>query len=291
MSAAIQGLTGSVGACFSTTCTYPIDIVKTRIQAGETKGFLSVFFRIIKSEGLRGLFVGLSSQYIQTFLANFVFFFFYSIFRKRAQRLLRKQASKQNQSKEKVEETGLPASINLLVGILAAIAQVLLITPINVSLTRIKTNSPPANRGSNSLLPVLVKIAGSEGLGRLYAGLGPSLVLTVNPGIEFMIMETLKDLYTSNVSVEEPASSVTFSISAIAKIGATILTYPLILAKVRMQNSGETNLFYLVAKMFKNGGITAMYTGLQIQLIKAVLFTSIRNTAKEKLVKLLKQLS
>jgi len=86
MSAAFQGITGSIGACFAATCTHPIEIAKTRIQVSSgrsSKGVLQVILQVFRTEGFRGLFVGLSSQYIQTFLANFLFFFFYSIFRKR----------------------------------------------------------------------------------------------------------------------------------------------------------------------------------------------------------------
>lgn len=285
MSAAFQGITGSIGACFAATCTHPIEIAKTRIQVSSgrsSKGVLQVILQVFRTEGFRGLFVGLSSQYIQTFLANFLFFFFYSIFRKR---ILKFYHETKDPNAEESKKQKLPASLNLLVGILAAIAQVLLITPVNVSLTRIKTNSPPANVGSNSLIPVLYKIAKREGFSRLYAGLGPSLILTINPGIEFMIVESLRDFWTSTIGQLD--SSSTFTISAIAKIGATIMTYPYILAKVKMQNSGETNVMSLWQKLLKEGGIPALYTGLQIQLTKAVLFASLRNTAKEKLAKLL----
>lgn len=86
---ALQGITGSLGACISTTATYPIEVVKTRIQAnaGGNSGFIKIFLNIIKKEGFRGLFVGLSSQYVQTLLANFFFFYFYSKYRKQAQKM------------------------------------------------------------------------------------------------------------------------------------------------------------------------------------------------------------
>lgn len=101
-----------------------------------------------------------------------------------------------------------------------------------------------------------------------------------------MIVETLKDFYRTKLSLQ-PNSAVTFSISAIAKIGATLCTYPYILAKVKMQNSGESSVFNVIKEIFKSGGFTALYVGIQIQLLKGVLFASIRNTAKEKIDKLI----
>ena len=94
MAALLQGVTGSLGACVATTVTYPIEIVRTRIQAGKTggnTGLLAVFLYILKKEGFFGFFNGLSSQYIQTSLANFLFFYFYSHFRRMATNLLIKQ--------------------------------------------------------------------------------------------------------------------------------------------------------------------------------------------------------
>ena len=52
MQSALQGATGSIGACIATTCTYPIEIVRTRIQAGKTDGktgIFAIFLHIFKS--------------------------------------------------------------------------------------------------------------------------------------------------------------------------------------------------------------------------------------------------
>lgn len=70
------------------------------------------------------------------------------------------QKNEQRNNDEEIEiGVVLPAAVNLAVGVAAGISQVLLITPINVALTRIKTNSPPATLQSNGLIPVIFKIA------------------------------------------------------------------------------------------------------------------------------------
>ena len=109
------------------------------------------------------------------------------------------------------------------------------------------------------------------------------MILTVNPGIEFTIIESLADFYKDKTNQKRLGGLATFIISAIGKIGATLVTYPYILSKVRMQNSGETNLFVLVSKMISESGILGLYAGIQIQLIKSVMFACVRNLVKEKI--------
>src|SRR3990167_11203516 len=78
-----QALAGLIGGCFATTVTYPIEIVRTRIQTGAVQGLLEGFIFIYKKKGFRGYFDGLSSQYIQTALTNFLFYYFNSSFKTR----------------------------------------------------------------------------------------------------------------------------------------------------------------------------------------------------------------
>jgi solute carrier family 25 (mitochondrial glutamate transporter), member 18/22 len=60
--------TGIIGAC----CTYPLDLIKTRLQNqkvgpnGEVmyKGVLDAFAKIVKSNGLTGLYRGLPAQLV-----------------------------------------------------------------------------------------------------------------------------------------------------------------------------------------------------------------------------------
>ena len=105
-------------------------------------------------------------------------------------------------------------------------------------------------------------------------------MLTTNPGIEFTIIEALKDLYLRRLG-RPTGSLATFAISAASKIGATLATYPYILAKVRMENSGAPSALLLLSEVYSAEGLLGFYKGVQIQLIKAVLFTSFRNTIKQ----------
>jgi len=276
---------GLVGACFSTTCIYPIEVVRTRIQAGKGNyGLWEGMITIARQEGWRTLYAGLSSQYFQTALANFIFFYFYPVFRKLMEDFTA-PTPRRNDSDGEKKKPKLNSFQTLLVGIAAAIVQICIMTPINVALTRIKTNSPPADK-VGSLTGVMLEILKSEGIKNLYAGFGPALILTLNPGLEFMVLEWLTQQYNKNFNKDgkPPNSAVNFVKAALSKCVATLLTYPYILIKVRMQNSGSSGIAKVFFEILQTQGFFGLFAGIQIQLFKSVLFSSIRSVALEKIL-------
>jgi len=70
-------LAGALGGCFSNAVVYPLDIVKTRIQAatvgsqedGDKKkpGVVSLLMQILKEEGIVGYYKGFTATMINTF--------------------------------------------------------------------------------------------------------------------------------------------------------------------------------------------------------------------------------
>jgi hypothetical protein len=85
--------------------------------------------------------------------------------------------------------------------------------------------------------PLLV--AGMEDVARLWAGLAPSLLLTTNPAIQHTVFDQLKLRRLSRNNSpggQQPQLLKTgeaFLIAAAGKILATLITYPLIRAKVQ----------------------------------------------------------
>ena len=97
-------------------------------------------------------------------------------------------------------------------------------TPVNVITTRQQM------RPSLSAYQIVKEILDQDGFTGLYAGLPASLVLTVNPAITYGLFERMKTLGYP----EGP-----FARGAASKAVATIVTYPYIMAKVRMQVKSE----------------------------------------------------
>nr|XP_061797690.1 mitochondrial ornithine transporter 1-like [Nerophis lumbriciformis] len=83
--AALMFSGGFGGACLW-LLIYPIDCVKSRIQvyslAGRQEGFLKTFLGIVRNEGFRTLYSGLTPTMIRTFPANGALFWAYEFTRK-----------------------------------------------------------------------------------------------------------------------------------------------------------------------------------------------------------------
>lgn len=134
-------------------------------------------------------------------------------------------------------------------------------------------------------------------------------MLTINPAIQFMIFDKLKQWWAPNAVLKTPPKSVkrsrlphgadkdvpvkppakmssaaTFIIGALAKIVATLVTYPYVLARVRMQVSRKRKTtFQVLAQVLRKSGVRGLYSGLQAQLVKSVLFSALLFMAKEKI--------
>lgn len=330
MDALGHALSGLIGACYATTLTYPLEVVKTRITTQSVhddkktyNGIVDGLGKIYRQEGIQGLYLGLQGQYVQTSIANFSYFFLYEAIKavaldfKRANAMsktssapsLRPKIIKQQSSFDSIASpsqanihTSEPTTTvgasngknelqiqlnifeNILVGIIAGIIQQLLISPLNVALVRIKTKRPPADSVSG-LLAVIKAIFVREGLKSLYAGLGPAMILTLNPAIQFMVFDQLKTMMQSSpvFSAIYKHSIINFLLGAFSKIVATFVTYPYVMAKTRMQSkSTSSSSIGIMLKVFRASGFAGLYSGLRATLLKAVLFSALLFMVKEK---------
>ena len=76
----------------------------------------------------------------------------------------------------------------------------------------------------------------AEGMSGFYRGLIPSIVMVCNPAISFMFYEVLVSIGVEKNKkgklVVSPLKA--FIFGALAKLGATLITYPLLLVKQRL---------------------------------------------------------
>jgi hypothetical protein len=112
----------------------------------------------------------------------------------------------------------------------------------------------------NSLWGVGKEIVQEEGVTGLWLGIKPGLVLTVNPAITYGVFERIKSIL---LLAQEKAATVAapsngkltpgtnFLVGALSKTLATVVTYPYIMAKVRIQTRGSD------AQMAKEEGLPA----------------------------------
>ena len=97
-------------------------------------------------------------------------------------------------------------------------------------------------------------------------------MLTINPAITYGVYERVKNLILiasgGNMS---PGKS--FVIGALSKTLATVVTFPYILSKIRLQakNTPYKSAFDVLSHIAREKGILGWYQGMQAQIVKAVL--------------------
>ena len=206
------------------------------------------------------------------------------------------------------EQPQLSILSNLLIGIVAGCFCQLFINPLSVIQTRIMTAAKHAATSSaspavatavkahQSILSTALSIWREEGFFAFYTGLLPAFILTTNPAIQFLVFDRLKSMLTVILRQHEhtrPINAIeSFVIGAIAKITATLATYPYIMAKLRLQYRGplpEGQQAYkgtvdVITSILRRDGVVGLYAGLRAQLLKSVLGAALMFMMKEKIV-------
>lgn len=253
-----EALAGALGAVAALVVVYPLDIIKTRLQVNrQTIG--RVARDIIHKDGLLGLYYGMPAALLGVFSTNYAYFYWYSLLRSNYQQLVAEQIS---------------IGWELLVGAVAgAFAQCTTI-PVSVVVTRQQTVG-------EGFWATGRRIVYDDGIRGLWRGLGPSLVLVVNPAITYAILQRM--LAHFQRSGRDLLQSELFIAAVVAKAVATIITYPYIMAKVRMQYKERQTASAILRKMRRNEGLRSWYRGLGAQILKAVLSQALLVLVKDRI--------
>jgi len=307
-------LAGALGGVFSNAIVYPLDTVKTRIQAatssdGTTKPtIMSLLVTILKNEGIGGYYKGFGANMLNTFSTQYAYFFFYSFIR--GAYIRRRSAGLPPGAKPPSPSTVAELILGAVAGALAQIFTI----PVAVIATRqqVSTAKPLTaedkalgiRRKGNGFLEVAQDIVREDGVGGLWLGIKPGLILTVNPAITYGLFERVKSI----VLFSEPAGAKmsplqSFTVGALSKSLATVVTYPYIMAKVRVQARGanesdETDSLEkgkprtkkapkysgsldVLRKVLKQDGFIGWYRGMNAQISKAVLSQALLFMSKD----------
>lgn len=318
-------LAGALGACFSNAVVYPLDIAKTRIQAtsstarGKRKNeltMLSVLLEIFRDEGLLGWYRGFAATMLNTFSMQYAYFYFYSFLR--TSYIKRLTSKLPPGSKVPALSTAAELSLGAAAGALSQIFTI----PVSVIATRQQVgrsvrerkdagsymNGPEERHDDDSFVAVAQEIVRTEGVTGLWLGIKPSMVLTVNPAITYGVYERLKSILllarAASGAADRLTPGMTFLLGAFSKTLATIVTYPYIMAKVRIQarssdpdaeevevlpdsssqsakSSRRTGALGLLIKVLNTEGFVGWYQGMSAQIIKAVLSQALLFVSKE----------
>ncbi|XP_054890935.1 peroxisomal membrane protein PMP34 [Poeciliopsis prolifica] len=283
----VHAVSGAVGSVTAMTVFFPLDTARLRLQVDENrkaKCTPAILADIVKEEGLLAPYRGWFPVICSLCCSNFVYF--YCFHWMKASWLKSRQST---------------PSTDLIVGIAAGVINVLLTTPLWVVNTQLKLqgskfrNSDIRPTNYSGILDAFKQIVRKEGVGALWNGTFPSLLLVLNPAIQFMIYEGLKRQLRRGAS-KELSSLEVFIIGAVAKAVATTVTYPLqtiqsVLRfgqvntptkKSKLLSSLQTLQGLLVNRARKHG-VLGLFKGLEAKLLQTVLTAALMFLLYEKI--------
>lgn len=172
-----------------------------------------------------------------------------------------------------------------------------IVVPSIDSETTSTATSSPSTKGQGTVDTVkdLYKEAGVRGF---WKGVLPSLIMVCNPAIQLMLYESMLSRLTRNRRVtsrgtKHVSATEYFLLGAVAKLGATVVTYPLLVVKSRLQArqeiAGDKSLQYTgtwdaILKMIRHEGISGFYKGMSTKIVQSVAAAAILFMIKEELV-------
>ncbi len=217
---------------------------------------------------MAGSLVGVAST-------NFAYFYWYSVVRT----LYLKYAKAAGQPSTVVE-----LSLGAAAGALAQLFTI----PVAVITTRQQTQRKEDRKGFFDTAREVVE--GEDGVSGLWRGLKASLVLVINPSITYGAYERLKDVLFPGKKNLSPWEA--FALGAMSKALATLVTQPLIVAKVGLQSKppparqGKPFKSFIEVMQFiiENEGPLSLFKGMGPQILKGLLVQGILMMTKERYV-------
>lgn len=282
----IHAIAGSVGSALSITVCYPLEIVRTRLQVGDTflKGCNSIqaTSRLLKREGLRSLYRGWYSLVVTLMIMSFIYFYCFHTLRRRVGDFL--IVSSEGPANKVV--------VDLMAGYLAGCVAVIVTGPLWLVNTRLKLqyvkfnkqDDKKPNKTYNGILHCLYNVAKDEGLLTLWNGTVTSIILSLNPAIQLGVYEMFKRrplMAFAGQDVEH------FFNALLAKFVSTIVTYPIQVIQTMQRANVNESLSRSSDSRFNR--VLRLYRGLESKLLQTCLNSALMFVAYERLVNLLSE--
>ncbi|XP_008544650.1 mitochondrial folate transporter/carrier [Microplitis demolitor] len=267
----VAGISGGV---LSTLMLHPLDLVKIRFAANDGlsstapnyTGLRNAISEIVKSEGFRGLYRGVSPNVLGSGASWGIYFFIYNIIKK----------SIQNGD----SESPLGPSLHLLAAAETGVLTLLMTNPVWVIKTRLclQYNNDvllDESKRYSGMVDALKKIYRTEGIRGLYKGFVPGMFGVSHGAIQFMTYEEMKNKY--NTYLERPIDTKLeigeyMAFAAVSKSIAAAITYPYQVVRARLQDQHRDyrGTWDCVQRTWRGEGWRGFYKGLSVNLTRVV---------------------
>lgn len=248
-----------------------------------------------------GLYNGLDSSLLGIAVTNGVYYYFYE--RSRGIILKSRQGGK-----------GLSTLESIITGMIAGCATTIISNPIWVIQTSqavrtMSTQSPPDPSQPKPVVKrlgffeTLKNILAKDGIGAFWRGIGPALILVINPVLQYTAFEQLKNILIASRTAKLRAAGLAtavailsdwdfFLLGALSKLVATSATYPYIVVKSRLQAGGavkyKSSLDGLLT-ILKEEGVGGLYKGIGSKLVQSVLTAAILFAGQRRIYEITKK--
>ncbi|UPX19342.1 ADP/ATP carrier protein [Ascochyta rabiei] len=285
-----NAVAGAAGAVIANTLVYPLDMIKTRLQVQVKRsktstgtnpadhehynGTLDAVQKIIANEGVSGLYAGMFGSLVGVASTNFAYFYWYTFVR---------SMYLSYQTVAGPPGTAMELSLGAVAGALAQLFTI----PVAVVTTRQQTMSKHERKGM--IATGMDVVNGEDGWTGLWRGLKASLVLVVNPSITYGAYQRLREILYPGKTALKPHEA--FLLGSLSKILATLVTQPLIVAKVGLQSKPPPARNGVPFKTFtevihyivEHEGAWALFKGIGPQILKGLLVQGFMMMTKERI--------
>jgi solute carrier family 25 (peroxisomal adenine nucleotide transporter), member 17 len=148
-----------------------------------------------------------------------------------------------------------------------------------------QVKSDDEGKYDGSMLRCIMHLVSKGGIAELFRGLVPSLWLVSNPVVQYFTYERLRIaavLFRGGAAGGSVNALDSFLIGALAKMVATVVTFPLQLAQVQVYKTGRPMLQCLKDTVQANGA-TGIYKGMAPKLSQTCLNSALMFLFYEKL--------
>ncbi|GBG25664.1 Mitochondrial carrier protein [Hondaea fermentalgiana] len=299
--ALVQMAGAGLGAAASTLTFYPLELVKVRLQAqvvrrdddtgdraaetgerGQPVAYgnaVDVVRHLVEAEGVMGLFRGVQPVLLRSVVTDALYFFVSFNVSRRLQKLLGRQLS----TLEAIASGFVSACITQLVA-----------HPIDTVTTRIMTDH---SETKTSALKHLQSAVNEGGLSSLWKGYRASMLLSLNPALQFTLFDRAKEFLQRRWNQEALTARQLFLLGMVTKAFTLTIIYPLIRAKIFMQaaNRGKSgkdqiSVGHAFSEILDHEGVLGLYKGLREQIGKSTLSTALLLTTKEEIAEVARKL-
>ncbi|KAI5969623.1 AGC1 [Candida margitis] len=256
---------GSIAGCIGATAVYPIDLVKTRMQAQKHKALydnsLDCFKKILRNEGFKGLYSGLAAQLVGVAPEKAI--------KLTVNDLVRKIGT--------AEDGSITMNWEILAGMSAGACQVIFTNPLEIVKIRLQMQGNTKNLTKPGEIPIkhlnASQIIRQLGLRGLYKGASACLLRDVPfSAIYFPTYANLKKYMfgfdPNDATKKQKLSTWQLLVSgALAGAPAAFFTTPADVIKTRLQVAGKKNdikykgIVDCGASILKQEGFSAFFKG------------------------------